>query len=257
MCGCMDTKSYRKKCNDDDGSVLTADTTLSGASLVSGPYRDEVSPCEDLGYMIGDAAVCLLDGFATIMNCCDGIMVTPVKKERSCFVTWGPDEVFHLDELTETTQTANKKRFVERKDDDQIAGRDTGKNQAVNTSKVNVQPVHANTVWENFESEEFEVTSESVDIWKNDKPEHAEPEHTGPEQKMIEAAFEADFSDFSSFVSTPEVNIEDASVKRSLLGVSFIMSATITAGESTSLRETLTSLMFSLSSFWAYSMRGA
>jgi len=209
----MSAKSCRKNFHDDDGSVLTADTTVSGASVVSGPFRDEVSPCEDLGYMVRDAAVCLLDGFATIMNCCDGMMVTPVKKDRSCCVTWGPDEVFHLDELKET---ANKKtRLVERKDDDLIGGKDTGNNHAVNTSKANVQSVHANTVWENFEYEELEVTSESVDIWKNDRPEQTDPEHAEHEQKMIETAFEADFSDFSSFISTPEVNIEDPSVKSS------------------------------------------
>jgi hypothetical protein len=51
--------------------------------------------------------------------------------------------------------------------------------------------------------------------------------------------------------------MEEASVKRSLLGVSFIISATITAGELTNLRETLTSLIVSLSSFWAYSISGA
>ncbi|KAL7484200.1 hypothetical protein ACHAW6_009841 [Cyclotella cf. meneghiniana] len=216
MCGCMGAKSYRKNYYEDDGSVLTADTTLSGASILSGPFRDEFSPCEDLGFMIGSAAVCLLDGFATLMNCCDGMMVTPVKKERSCFVTWGPDEVFQINELTETTQRAHKKaRQVERTDDDQIGSRDMGNNQAINTSKTNVQSVHANTAWENFESQEFEVTSESVDIWKNDEPEHTDPEHSRPEQKMIEAAFVADFSDFSSFISTPEIDIEDPSVKSS------------------------------------------
>ncbi|KAL3778592.1 hypothetical protein HJC23_007467 [Cyclotella cryptica] len=211
ICGCLGAKSYRKHCNDDDGSVLTADTTLSGASFLNVPYRDEVSPCEDIGYIIGDAAVCLLDGFATIMHCCDGMMAKPVKSERSFCVTWGPDEVFHLDEALKTTQTANKTRILETKDDDLIA--DEGKinnrnNQADDTSKASVQSVHLNTGWQSFESEEFKVTPDGVNAWKNDEPEHAEPE-----QQMIEAAFEANFSDLSSFVNTTEFNIEDASVQ--------------------------------------------
>jgi hypothetical protein len=50
--------------------------------------------------------------------------------------------------------------------------------------------------------------------------------------------------------------IDAAASSLYLLGVSFIVSATITAGSSTSLNEIFTDLMWSLSWFWEYSIKG-
>ena len=50
--------------------------------------------------------------------------------------------------------------------------------------------------------------------------------------------------------------IDAAAYNLSRLGVSFIMSATMTTGSSTSLKDTRTSFILSFSWFWAYSIKG-
>lgn len=48
----MGAMLYHKKCYEDDGSVLTINTMLSGASHSDWPFRDQVLPCEDLGCLL-------------------------------------------------------------------------------------------------------------------------------------------------------------------------------------------------------------
>lgn len=177
----------RKRHHYDDGSVNTADTTLSG--------RSTASPCEDLGYLIGDAAVTLLDGFAAVMNCCNDLIIKPNHSSgRSCCttVTWGPDEVRYMEEETslnaEEAQSSNM-RLVEMK-----SGND----------HLHERERSPSPEWENFDH--FE--QESIEVWSNDT-------ETEEQQKMIDAAFSADFSDFSSFIANPDVSIEETSVKSS------------------------------------------
>lgn len=170
---------------------MTADTTLSGASA------RPISPCEDLGYIVSDAAVTLFDGFAAILNCCNGIIVKPSHRdERSCCttVTWGPDEVRYMEDVTEEMSlpeepVREKKRLAKMKKSDSQVDRDRSPSPE----------------WENFDH--FVVNQEDIEVWNNDTEEN---------QRMIEAAFSSDLSTFSSFVAAPDdVTIEDASVKSS------------------------------------------
>lgn len=188
-CGCLSSSRPSRKHHDDDGSVMTADTTLSGASTL--PYKDDMSPCEDLGYLIGDAAVTLLDGFAAVMNCCSRLTVKPNQShERTACcttITWGPDEVRYMEakeELEDVEEDESDTRLIETK---------SGNNERERSSSPE---------WEDFGH--FEVNQENIEVWTND---------TEEQQKMIEAAFSTDFSDFSSFVAPRDVSIEEVSIE--------------------------------------------
>jgi hypothetical protein len=200
-CGCVcmgshgSSKSSRKH-QDDDGSVLTADTSITGTSM---PNKDDVSPSEDLGYPIGDAAVTLLDGFSAIMKCCYGLIVKPANHSdnRSCCttITWGPDEVRYMEDVGEEMSLAADEAS---KSSASFAKTNGGCDQQQERERS------PSPEWENFDH--FQVNQENIEIWNND---------TEEQQRMIEAAFSSDFSDFSSFVAPTDNSIEDVSVKSS------------------------------------------
>jgi hypothetical protein len=156
-----------------------------------------------------------------MLNCCGSIIVKPIKIERACCVTWGPNEVFHLDDHIEKpenewTATAHE-GIVEMRDSYISPDKGLVHHQAVDTSNASDHAVKENTGWEKNAFQAFEDTYEKAKVSKNDD------ELTEPNKKIFDASFKADFADFSSFAPTPEVSFVDASVK------SLITTATSTA----------------------------
>ena len=230
----------RKYCYDDDNSVMTADSSLSGGSSSHyrvdtrkyrndvRPYRDDISPCQDLGLMASEVAVALLDGFAGLMTCCDSLIVKPIlDDDRSCCtkITWGPDEVRYIDgeledsslesKTNNTTCLINKKECAEVKTSDiqevEVSALERNSTPSIEHTKEGIEADHelkkeksTSPDWEVFDN--FEVNQENIEIW-NDSTEE--------QQKMIEAAFSANSGVFSSTIQPQESTTEDTSAKSS------------------------------------------
>lgn len=220
-CPCIGTDSYRKY-----SSVLIATSTLPDKSFLSHYCNDCVFHCEGLWYIIGNAAARLYSSLASMLNCHGSIVVKPMKIERACCVTWGPNEVFHLDEdkeihveKPENDLTVTAYEGIVEMRESYLLSNDKGivHHNAVDTRNANDQSVEDHTGWEKITSQVFEVAYEKAKVSKND---NELAEHN---QKIFDASFEANFADFSSFAPTPEVSLDDASVN------SLITTATSTA----------------------------
>ena len=233
----------RKHRHDDDVSVMTADSSLSGGSSHyredtryyrddaryyrddTRPYRDDISPCQDLSLMASEAAVALLDGFAGLMACCDSLIVKPIlDDDRSCCtkITWGPDEVRYIDgeledsslESTNTACLVKTKEGAKAKCDQQeleVNSLESNSTPSIVKAKEGAEANHepeeeksTSPEWEIFDH--FEVNQENIEIWND---------NTDEKQKMIEAAFSADLSVFPSSTQPTESTAEDTSAKSS------------------------------------------
>lgn len=175
---------------------MTADTSISGTSTLL-HYTDEIGPCEELGLMTCEAMTAVADGFSSLVNCCCGLIPNPVPNDQtSCCktLTWGQNEVRYMGtegDATSLASEANSKMIV-------------GANNDVACHKQQAHLIADEPEWENFD--DFQVNQDTVEIGNED---------TEEKQQMIDAAFSADFSDFSSFVNPAESIHGEASIQTS------------------------------------------
>lgn len=198
ICGCCLHIPTKPKNSQDGESVTTANTTLSGDTR-----SVRISRCEELGYIIGNAAVCLSDGFATVMKCCDGTFGKN-SSDRSCCTTirWGADEVRYIEEREPASNeaaepTENGSRLVLMKGNNRIDPAESNEGGSME--------------WPDF-GDQFKITSDDI-VLNSHSPEGEVEDEAN--QCLVEVAFSADLPDFISFASSPDVPIDDCSVKSS------------------------------------------